>query len=168
LYRGTRGLHDRKDVFYQADDELYVPRSILMDLEPRVIERMQSSESGRLYNRENMFVCGGRGRGGEQLGQGVRRGAEGGGRRDGEEIEREAENSDSLEAFVLSATPSPGGRAPVRSLSLSLPLSPSLSPPSLSPSFSPSFSLSLSLSCSTATKFSSCACLVQEVSLTPH
>ena len=28
---------DRKDVFfYQADDELYVPRSILGDLEPRV------------------------------------------------------------------------------------------------------------------------------------
>ena len=28
---------DRKDVFfYQADDELYVPRSILVDLEPRV------------------------------------------------------------------------------------------------------------------------------------
>lgn len=30
---------DRKDVFfYQADDEHYIPRSILIDLEPRVKE----------------------------------------------------------------------------------------------------------------------------------
>lgn len=29
---------DRKDVFfYQADDEHYVPRALLVDLEPRVI-----------------------------------------------------------------------------------------------------------------------------------
>jgi tubulin gamma len=32
----TQG-NDRKDVFfYQADDEHYIPRSCLMDLEPRV------------------------------------------------------------------------------------------------------------------------------------
>jgi len=29
---------DRKDVFfYQADDEHYIPRALLIDLEPRVI-----------------------------------------------------------------------------------------------------------------------------------
>jgi hypothetical protein len=31
---------DRKDVFfYQADDEHYVPRAILLDLEPRCVQR---------------------------------------------------------------------------------------------------------------------------------
>lgn len=31
---------DRKDVFfYQADDEHYIPRAVLLDLEPRVITR---------------------------------------------------------------------------------------------------------------------------------
>lgn len=31
------GQGDRKDVFfYQADDEHYIPRAILIDLEPRV------------------------------------------------------------------------------------------------------------------------------------
>ena len=32
---------DRKDVFfYQADDEHYIPRAILIDLEPRVIQNI--------------------------------------------------------------------------------------------------------------------------------
>ena len=36
---------DRKDVFfYQADDMHYIPRAVLIDLEPRVIERIQKSE----------------------------------------------------------------------------------------------------------------------------
>lgn len=43
---------DRKDAFfYQADDLRYVPRSILLDLEPRVI-----SQCAPLFNRENIFV----------------------------------------------------------------------------------------------------------------
>lgn len=34
----NHGIEDRKDVFfYQADDDHYIPRSILVDLEPRVI-----------------------------------------------------------------------------------------------------------------------------------
>jgi hypothetical protein len=34
---GPTGVGDRKDVFfYQADDDHYIPRAILMDLEPRV------------------------------------------------------------------------------------------------------------------------------------
>jgi len=33
----NNGVEDRKDVFfYQADDDHYIPRSILVDLEPRV------------------------------------------------------------------------------------------------------------------------------------
>ena len=35
---------DRKDVFfYQADDEHYIPRAVLMDLEPRVINAILQS-----------------------------------------------------------------------------------------------------------------------------
>lgn len=44
--------NDRKDVFfYQADDFRYIPRSILLDLEPRVI-----SQCSPIFNRENIFV----------------------------------------------------------------------------------------------------------------
>lgn len=70
------GGEDRKDVFfYQADDEQYIPRAVLFDLEPRVINMIkvwvfhlpltliltrfsifQASEHGRLYNPENLFV----------------------------------------------------------------------------------------------------------------
>lgn len=36
-YAVNSQVEDRKDVFfYQADDDHYVPRSILIDLEPRV------------------------------------------------------------------------------------------------------------------------------------
>lgn len=35
---------DRKDVFfYQADDDHYIPRAVLLDLEPRVIHTIMSS-----------------------------------------------------------------------------------------------------------------------------
>merc|ERR1739848_385642 len=53
----TEGL-DRKDVFfYQADDEHYIPRSVLMDLEPRVINNIMNSEYKKLYNPENVYVA---------------------------------------------------------------------------------------------------------------
>ena len=49
--------NDRKDVFfYQADDEHYVPRAVLVDLEPRVINAIQNSEYKNLYNHENIFL----------------------------------------------------------------------------------------------------------------
>ncbi|RLN59820.1 hypothetical protein BBP00_00006307 [Phytophthora kernoviae] len=49
--------HDRKDVFfYQADDEHYIPRALLMDLEPRVINSISTSTFRNLYNPENFFV----------------------------------------------------------------------------------------------------------------
>ncbi|CAK9165813.1 unnamed protein product [Ilex paraguariensis] len=49
---------DRKDVFfYQADDQHYVPRALLMDLEPRVINGIQNSEYQNLYNPENVFIA---------------------------------------------------------------------------------------------------------------
>lgn len=45
---------DRKDVFfYQADDEHYIPRAILVDLEPRVRRRDLADSSSYLsqWNR---------------------------------------------------------------------------------------------------------------------
>lgn len=48
---------DRKDVFfYQADDDHYIPRAVLLDLEPRVIHTIMNSPyakvSGMLLVRE--------------------------------------------------------------------------------------------------------------------
>ena len=48
---------DRKDVFfYQADDDHYIPRAVLIDLEPRVINSIQSSDFKHFYNPENIFI----------------------------------------------------------------------------------------------------------------
>lgn len=48
---------DRKDVFfYQADDDHYIPRALLLDLEPRVINAIQSEGYRDLFNPENVFV----------------------------------------------------------------------------------------------------------------
>lgn len=48
---------DRKDVFfYQADDDHYVPRALLLDLEPRVINSIQNSDIKNLFNHENIFL----------------------------------------------------------------------------------------------------------------
>ena len=49
---------DRKDVFfYQADDDHYIPRALLLDLEPRVINSIQNSDIKDLFNKENIFVA---------------------------------------------------------------------------------------------------------------
>jgi hypothetical protein len=42
--------------FYQADDEHYIPRSLLIDLEPRVINSIQNGLYKNLYNPENFFI----------------------------------------------------------------------------------------------------------------
>lgn len=92
---------DRKDVFfYQADDEHYIPRALLIDLEPRVINAIQSSEYADLYNPENIFISKEGGGAGNNWAKGYAN-AE----RVQEEIfdmiDREADGSDSLEGFVL-------------------------------------------------------------------
>ncbi|CAI5506655.1 unnamed protein product [Closterium sp. Naga37s-1] len=47
---------DRKDVFfYQADDQHYIPRSVLLDLEPRVVKGIQAGEFRALFNAENVY-----------------------------------------------------------------------------------------------------------------
>lgn len=48
---------DRKDVFfYQADDDHYIPRALMIDLEPRVINGIQNGPYSQLYNPENFFI----------------------------------------------------------------------------------------------------------------
>ncbi|XP_039129762.1 tubulin gamma-2 chain [Dioscorea cayenensis subsp. rotundata] len=92
---------DRKDVFfYQADDQHYIPRALLMDLEPRVINGIQNSEYRNLYNHENIFLSDHGGGAGNNWANGYHQ---------GEQVvddimdmvDREADGSDSLEGFVL-------------------------------------------------------------------
>ncbi|TFK55014.1 tubulin-domain-containing protein [Heliocybe sulcata] len=92
---------DRKDVFfYQADDEHYIPRAILVDLEPRVINNILTSPFANLYNPENIFVSKDGGGAGNNWAHGYSAGE-----RIYEEVmemvDREAEGSDSLEGFML-------------------------------------------------------------------
>ncbi|KAL2885027.1 Tubulin gamma chain [Ceratocystis lukuohia] len=92
---------DRKDVFYyQSDDTRYIPRAILIDLEPRVLNSIQTSPYGNIYNPENFYI-GKSGAGaannwgdGYQTGEHVHEDII-------EMIDREAEGSDSLEGFML-------------------------------------------------------------------
>ncbi|CAL5382159.1 unnamed protein product [Camellia sinensis] len=92
---------DRKDVFfYQADDQHYIPRALLIDLEPRVINGIQNSEYRNLYNHENVFIADHGGGAGNNWASGYHQG------KGVEEdimdmIDREADGSDSLEGFVL-------------------------------------------------------------------
>eukprot|EP00386_Alphamonas_edax_P009010 GDKI01029618.1.p1 GENE.GDKI01029618.1~~GDKI01029618.1.p1 ORF type:complete len:457 (-),score=126.44 GDKI01029618.1:44-1414(-) len=92
---------DRKDVFfYQADDEHYIPRALLVDLEPRVINTIQTGDFKGLYNPENVFVSKEGGGAGNNWASGYSQAAS-----VQEElmemVDREADNSDSLEGFVL-------------------------------------------------------------------
>ncbi|CAM9579290.1 unnamed protein product, partial [Discosporangium mesarthrocarpum] len=93
---------DRKDVFfYQADDDHYVPRALLLDLEPRVINKIQTDEYRNLFNPENIFVSKEGGGAGNNWASGHRQAEE---QHDYlmDMIDREADGSDSLEGFVLS------------------------------------------------------------------
>ncbi|KAH3746079.1 Tubulin gamma chain [Pelomyxa schiedti] len=94
------GGADRKDVFfYQSDDEHYIPRAILIDLEPGVINSIRNGPFGRLYNHENIKVPDVSGAG-NNWARGYSQG-----KKFHDElfdvIDREADNSESLEGFVL-------------------------------------------------------------------
>ncbi|EIE24398.1 tubulin gamma chain [Coccomyxa subellipsoidea C-169] len=92
---------DRKDVFfYQADDERYIPRALLIDLEPRVINSIQNSDIKNLFNPENVYLSKHGGGAGNNWASGYHQGES------VQEdlmdmIDREAGYSDSLEGFVL-------------------------------------------------------------------
>lgn len=97
----TNSINDRKDVFfYQADDERYIPRACLFDLEPRVIHGIRNSEIRNLFNPENMFLSKDGGGAGNNWGSGYHQGE-----MFVEDIldmiDREAGYSDSLEGFTL-------------------------------------------------------------------
>ncbi|PWZ03665.1 gamma-tubulin [Testicularia cyperi] len=92
---------DRKDVFfYQADDEHYIPRAILVDLEPRVINNILTGPYKNLYNPENIYSSKTGGGAGNNWAQGYAAGE-----KIAEEliemVDREADGSDSLEGFML-------------------------------------------------------------------
>eukprot|EP01026_Neomeris_dumetosa_P078539 TRINITY_DN85015_c0_g1_i7.p1 TRINITY_DN85015_c0_g1~~TRINITY_DN85015_c0_g1_i7.p1 ORF type:complete len:352 (+),score=9.82 TRINITY_DN85015_c0_g1_i7:372-1427(+) len=92
---------DRKDVFfYQADDEKYTPRALLLDLEPRVTNCIQQSEFRSLFNPENIFVAKEGGGAGNNWGSGYTQ-AEKIDEILLEMIDREAEYCDSMEGFCL-------------------------------------------------------------------
>lgn len=93
---------DRKDVFfYQSDDDRYVPRALLIDLEPRVVNKVAHGPMRNLFNPENIFIASDGGGAGNNWASGFRQGEE-----NHEQvidmIDREADNSDSLEGFILS------------------------------------------------------------------
>ncbi|KAL2913696.1 gamma-tubulin [Polyrhizophydium stewartii] len=92
---------DRKDVFfYQADDEHYIPRAILLDLEPRVINTILQSPHSSLFNPENVLVSKDGGGAGNNWASGY---DQAGKTHEDiiEMIDREADGSDSLEGFML-------------------------------------------------------------------
>ncbi|RUS21873.1 tubulin gamma chain [Endogone sp. FLAS-F59071] len=84
----------------KADDEHYIPRAILLDLEPRVVNNILSSPYANLYNPENIFVSHDGGGAGNNWANGYAQGE-----RICEEVlemvDREADGSDSLEGFML-------------------------------------------------------------------
>jgi tubulin gamma len=102
---------DRKDVFfYQADDEHYIPRSLLIDLEPRVINAIQSGPYQNLYNPENFYIAKHGGGAGNNWANGKLcfvtlciGYTEGESCKDEilEMLDREADGSDSLEGFLM-------------------------------------------------------------------
>ncbi|WFD43180.1 calcium channel protein [Malassezia psittaci] len=92
---------DRKDVFfYQADDEHYIPRAILVDLEPRVINNIMTGPFQSLYNPENIYSSKDGGGAGNNWAQGYAAGE-----KIADEliemVDREADGSDSLGGFFL-------------------------------------------------------------------
>ena len=107
--RPTDFVDDRKDVFfYQSDDENYIPRALLIDLEPRVVNKIAHQSAYRdLFNPENLFIAQDGGGAGNNWASGFRQGEE-----HHEQvidmIDRESDNSDSLEGFVLTHSISGG------------------------------------------------------------
>lgn len=86
--------------FYQSDDTRYIPRAILIDLEPRVINSIMTGTYAKIFNPENIYVSPHGGGAGNNWAAGYQA---------GESIiddlmdmlDREADGSDSLEGFML-------------------------------------------------------------------
>lgn len=84
----------------QSDDTRYIPRAILIDLEPRVIQGIQNGPYKNIYNPENFFVSPDGSGAANNWGAGYAAGDS-----VQEEIfdmiDREVDGSDSLEGFML-------------------------------------------------------------------
>ncbi|KKY21909.1 putative tubulin gamma chain [Phaeomoniella chlamydospora] len=83
-----------------SDDTRYIPRAILIDLEPRVINSIQTGPYKNIYNPENFFI----GQSGMGAGNNWAAGYAAGESVQEEVfdmIDREADGSDSLEGFML-------------------------------------------------------------------
>ncbi|VDO78906.1 unnamed protein product [Heligmosomoides polygyrus] len=112
-------IRDNKDVFfYQADDDHYVPRAVLVDLEPRVINGIMTSESfSRLFNPDNVYMSTHGGGAGNNWASGYGQGGE-----VYEQImdiiERESENSDQMDGFLFTHSVSGGTGSGMGSLIL--------------------------------------------------
>eukprot|EP00887_Chlorella_sp_A99_P003183 scaffold9.g3183.t1 len=83
-----------------ADDERYIPRACLIDLEPRVINGIQNSEIRNLFNPENVFLSDHGGGAGNNWASGYHQG-EAVQEDILDMIDREVGYSDSLEGFTL-------------------------------------------------------------------
>ncbi|CAD6184495.1 unnamed protein product [Caenorhabditis auriculariae] len=104
-----RDFNDIKEMlFYQADDNHYVPRAVLVDLEPRVINgMMQSPTFSNLFNTDNIFLSDHGGGAGNNWANGYGQG------REVQEsimdiIVREAENADNIEGVLFTHSVSGG------------------------------------------------------------
>jgi len=84
----------------QADDEHYIPRALLLDLEPRVINSIQTSDMRNLYNPENIWLSDHGGGAGNNWASGYSQ-ADAACEDIMEMVDREADGSDSLEGFVV-------------------------------------------------------------------
>eukprot|EP01125_Pyxidicula_operculata_P001473 TRINITY_DN1134_c0_g2_i1.p1 TRINITY_DN1134_c0_g2~~TRINITY_DN1134_c0_g2_i1.p1 ORF type:complete len:390 (+),score=48.84 TRINITY_DN1134_c0_g2_i1:103-1170(+) len=92
---------DRKDVyFYQADDNRWVPRAVLLDLEHKVINGIKKSDFKNLYNMENVWHSPEGSGAGNNWASGYSQ-AEQFSEQIFDIIDREVENSDSLEVISL-------------------------------------------------------------------
>ncbi|KAK9372258.1 Tubulin/FtsZ, GTPase domain-containing protein [Lipomyces chichibuensis] len=95
------GTADRKDVFfYQSDDTRYIPRALLIDLEPRVVNGILNGPYAKMYNPENIYV-GSDGSGAGNIWASGYRAGETLADELMDMLDREADGSDSLEGFML-------------------------------------------------------------------
>ncbi|KAF1761223.1 hypothetical protein GCK72_009477 [Caenorhabditis remanei] len=102
-------MNDKKDLlFYQADDDHYVPRAVLVDLEPRVINGMMQSPSfSNLFNTDNIFMSDHGGGAGNNWASGYFQGQEVK-EKIMDIIIREAENTDNLDGILFTHSVSGG------------------------------------------------------------
>lgn len=101
LMEGAGDGRDRKDVFFsQADDDHFMPRALLMDLEPRVVNSIQTGTHNRLFNPDNYYIWSEGGGAGNNWAAGYYQGSQ---QHETlmDMIDREADSCDSLEGFVL-------------------------------------------------------------------